>query len=295
MYEKLTTLLNLAINNDVTDIHFQLKNGNLFIQFRKNGDIYQYNNDLLDNKFFNYIQYQANLDVSNLTAPQSGSFEIEINDYLYAIRISIVHSLNISNCVLRILNKQLNLKINQLTYCKDDVIQLEKMILHKNGLILICGLTGSGKTTTLYTLLNHISYKKIFTLEDPVELYNENFVQLQINEKQNLTYESGIKQLLRHDPDVIVIGEIRDSIAAKMALTSALTGHLVISTIHSSNCYIAIKRMLDLGVNLSNLKDVLIGVSYQTIKDVDSHKKIGEYEILNGVLLNEYLNGIKNV
>lgn len=138
---------------------------------------------------------------------------------------------------------------------------------------MFSGPTGSGKTTTLYTLLNAVQNKKIFTLEDPVEVVNEKYVQIQINEKQHMSYADGIKQLMRHDPDIIMIGEIRDETAAKMAVRCALTGHLVVSTIHSFSCVSTILRMLDLGVEKYQLKDVLKGISSQRLFEKTNGEK----------------------
>jgi competence protein ComGA len=130
-------------------------------------------------------------------------------------------------------------------------------------------------------LLNAVQNKKIFTLEDPVEVVNEKYVQIQINEKQHMSYADGIKQLMRHDPDIIMIGEIRDETAAKMAVRCALTGHLVVSTIHSFSCVSTILRMLDLGVEKYQLKDVLKGISSQRLFEKANGEKTGIYEYMN--------------
>lgn len=141
----------------------------------------------------------------------------------------------------------------------------------------------------MYTLLNHVSHRKIFTLEDPIEIYNHRYVQLQINEKQNLDYQEGIRQLLRHDPDIIVIGEIRDEIAAQMAVRSALTGHLVVSTIHASSCISAIERMLELNVVQRQLQDVLMAITNQRLYTMKNRKgKTGAYEIMQRRQIHQY-------
>ena len=165
---------------------------------------------------------------------------------------------------------------------EEDTKQYLNNITHKtNGLFLFSGPTGSGKTTTVYTLLNETNGKKIFSLEDPVEVVNDKYVQIQINEKQHLSYAEGIKQLMRHDPDIIMIGEIRDELVAQMAVRCALTGHLVISTIHSFSCMSTILRMLDLGVDRYQLQDVLKGVSSQRLFSDRSDHTFGIYEIMN--------------
>ena len=126
----------------------------------------------------------------------------------------------------------------------------------------------------------HAANKKIFTLEDPIEIQNDSFVQLQINESQHLSYAEGIKQLMRHDPDLLMIGEIRDEEAAQMAVRCVLTGHLVLSSIHSTDCATAIIRMRDLGVKEYELKDVLYGISNQRLFEKEDGSRIGVYEIM---------------
>ena len=183
--------------------------------------------------------------------------------------------------VLRILNAHNKLNIEDLTYDFEIINYLKDIGLGRSGLYIFSGPTGSGKTTTLYTILNSIENKKIFTLEDPIEIYSNKYVQLQINEQQNLGYSQGIKQLMRHDPDIIMIGEIRDEIAANMAIRSALTGHLVLTSIHSGNCVMAINRLLELGVNKLQLFDVLKGISNQRLYSTISNSKTGVYEVMD--------------
>ena len=153
--------------------------------------------------------------------------------------------------------------------------------MHRNGLYVLSGPTGSGKTTTLYTILNEVSGKKIFTLEDPIEVLSEKYVQLAVNDRRHLSYADGIRQLMRHDPDIVMIGEIRDSIAAEMAVRCALTGHLVLTSIHSGSCVSAINRLIDLGVSEPQLSDILCGISNQRLYDTADNGKIGVYEIMD--------------
>lgn len=282
MEERLMECLCIAMKYHVTDIHFTVhENNELAVEMRVNGVMRKLTDKQYDIRFFRYLLYRANLDVSNLTKPQTGRFEIVLNEKKYALRFALMSSLYIKSAVLRILNNHPYLMIENLTTNQRQVEWMYSILQRRSGLFLFSGPTGSGKTTTLYTLLNTVKGKKIYSLEDPVELYSDKYVQLQINEKQNLGYAEGIKQLLRHDPDIIMIGEIRDQEAANMAVRCALTGHLVLSTIHASTCVNAIHRMEELGVDSLQLKDILYGVSSQRLYDTNTNEKIGVYECMD--------------
>ena len=155
------------------------------------------------------------------------------------------------------------------------------LVRRENGLILFSGKTGSGKTTTLYNLLKQVSYKKIYTIEDPIEVYDENFVQLQVNRTAGLNYEHYVQQVLRHDPDIIMIGEIRDEKAARIAVVAANTGHLVLSTIHASSASSIISRMSELGVREDHLYEVLLCLSNQKMVNNTDGGKTVIYELMD--------------
>jgi competence protein ComGA len=281
MEERLVHCLEVALRNHVTDIHFSLKeDGTVLIEMRVNGVIRQLKQQE-DERFFRYLQYRANLDVSNAMLPQTGRFEAEVDGRKLALRFALLSSYHVTSGVLRILNNHESLTISSLTCDPEAVKWMEQITSHRSGLILFVGPTGSGKTSSLYTILDATVGKKIYTLEDPVEVFSEKYVQIQINEKQQMGYAEGIRQLMRHDPDIIMIGEIRDQIAAQMAVRCALTGHLVLSSLHSSSCINAIERMLDLQVSRAQLQDVLCGISNQRLYDTADSRKIGVYEIMD--------------
>ena len=282
MEERLLECLRLALLHNVSDIHFNLINDNVTIEMRLSKRIRKLKPKKDDLKFFRYLQYKSNIDISNKLLPQTGRFETIVDKKLISLRFSIINSYRLTNGVLRILNAHNKLEINNLAVDENTIRFLNEIKNHGNGLFVFSGPTGSGKTTTLYTILNSIVNKKIFTLEDPIEVYSDKYVQLQINEKQNLNYAQGIKQLMRHDPDIIMIGEIRDEVAATMAIRSALTGHLVLTSIHAGNTEMAINRLLELGVNKYQLFDVLQGISNQRLyPKVNYEEKTGIYEIMN--------------
>ena len=285
MNERLLEILRIALAYRVSDIHFSLaENGGTVIEMRVDGKIRQLKSGEKDGRLFHYLMYRANLDVSSVFEPQTGSFEITVDGIRLSLRFAIMSAWQRTSGVLRILNSTSGITIDSLS--KDEtVLRWMKRILEmKNGLIIFSGPTGSGKTTALYTILDAVKERKIFTLEDPVEVIHENYVQLQVNEKQ-MGYAEGIRQLMRHDPDIIMIGEIRDSLAANMAVRSALTGHLVVTSLHSFSCVGAIGRMLELGVERAALRSVLRGVSNQRLFRDEQGKRTGIYECLdeNGI------------
>lgn len=293
MKERLEEWLKEALFRKASDIHFIKQDGKVIqMELRTMQGIEKVRTRPEDERLFHYLMYLSNLDVSRAYVPQSGSFEIQIGEQNLSCRFALIQSHHQQSAVLRILNQSHHFSIEELTPFQNNQRWMKKMIQMKSGFVLFSGLTGSGKTTTMYSLLHQIEGKKVFSLEDPIEVYQENMVQLQVS-KEQLSYEEGIKQLLRHDPDIILIGEIRDSIAAKMAYRCALTGHLVFSSIHSASSSLAISRMVDLGVSLNQLKEVLVGISYQELIEEDGHKQ-SVYEMMDEKELRYYFQNQKH-
>ncbi len=283
MEEKLCRILDIAMRNNVTDIHLSLnEDDSLCIEMRVNGTIRRTKPMGEDGNFFRYLMFLSNLDLSDAFQPQTGRFEFTVNGKQLALRFALVSSFHRTSGVLRILNNHGTLQTDTLATKKQAEEWIRKIPDHRYGLYVFSGPTGSGKTTTLYTMLNEVTGKKIYTLEDPIEIYSDKYVQIAVNEKAHFSYADGIKQLMRHDPDIVMIGEIRDETAASMAVRCALTGHLVVTSIHSSSCVGAIHRLMDLGVSTNDLKDVLNGISCQRLYDMrQKSAKIGVYEIMN--------------
>ena len=281
MEERLLAILRLALKYNATDIHFNMKFTDVEIFMRIDGIPKKVKAKIGDDKLIRYLQYLANLDIGNLTKPQTGQFEMEVDDTILSLRFAVVNTYNLTSAVLRILNSSLRIDADSLSGKKNQNEFFKELLRKENGLILFAGPTGSGKTTTLYTLLKSVKDEVIYTIEDPIEVYNDDFVQLQINEKIGFDYENDIKQIMRHDPDIIMIGEIRDDKAARMAVRAANTGHLVVSTIHASSAASAISRMTDLGVNESHLYEMLLCIVYQRmIIDRKSEKRV-IYEVMD--------------
>ena len=281
MEERLEQILHLALKHHVTDIHLNLIDGECQIEMRVNGVIRRIHSKKDDEKFFYYLMYRANLDLSSTMEPQTGRFEAQADGITLALRFALVSSYRVTSGVLRILNNHGQLTTDLLSSDPMQSKWLRSITSHRSGLYVFSGPTGSGKTTTLYTILNEVEGKKIFTLEDPVEVISEKYVQLSVNERRHLSFADGIKQLMRHDPDIVMIGEVRDSTAAEMAVRCALTGHLSLTSIHSSSCVNAINRLIDLGVSRLQLQDVLFGMSNQRLYDNPQGGKIGVYEIMD--------------
>ena len=289
MEARLNALLRLAINHQATDIHFTNWRGQVTIEMRIRDVIREVKTAPGGNKIVRYLQYLANLDVGNLLKPQTGQFEWYLDDRMLSLRFALIHNLHLENGVLRILDQQETITKTNLDFLNEKGRFFKDILNYRNGLYINSGPTGSGKTTTLYTLLHGVAKRKIFTIEDPVEIISESFIQIGINEAMGLGYDEAIKQVLRHDPDIIMIGEIRDELTAQMAIRAANTGHTVITSLHAGSCTLAIERMLELKVERGQLQNVLIGLSNQRLfPRLGSKEKIVIYETMDRRAIEEY-------
>ncbi len=282
MEERLIALLRLALKYNATDIHFMMRYQEVSIEMRIDGSCRKVKGKFEDYKLIRYLQYLANLDVGNILTPQTGQFEMEVDGNLLSLRFAVINKLNYTNGVLRILNSRLKITADQLS-SSDAQNRYFRSLLRKNcGLVIFSGPTGSGKTTTLYSLLAGVKKKKIYSIEDPIEVYQDNLIQLSVNETMGFDYAAGVQQILRHDPDIIMIGEIRDEKAAKIAVVAANTGHLVLTSIHASKASGVISRMNELGVNEDHLYENLLCISNQRLfTNRKTGKKLVLYEIMD--------------
>lgn len=279
MEKRLKEIIKQALMLKATDIHFTL-DSELLIECRVQKRFYLIATKPQDEQLFPYLQYRSDMDLSNFLQPQSGSFEMEVDEQVYSFRFALLHSFHQKSGVLRIMQFHEAISLDRLILKGSHRTLMKKWAKYEYGLILLGGPTGAGKTTTAYSILGHMEERKIYTLEDPIEIYFPKMVQIQINTSIGITYDEGIKQLLRHDPDVIFIGEIRDEQTAKMAIRCALTGHLVISTIHASSCKNMIHRLLDLGVSKIDLEDVLVGLANQRLFPLNQkERRVSLYEM----------------
>lgn len=264
------TILQTAMTLQVSDIHFQPTQQLIQVRFRKDGLLqtaYELHPHIWPNIVIR-IKILANLDISESRRPQSGHFNFEFNDQKFDFRVSTHPTLHGENIVIRILYRHKEiLSLEQLGFNPEAISFLQDIIKQPYGLILLCGPTGSGKTTTLYTLCSQMDAvtQNIMTLEEPVEYQFENIRQTEIQHQEIMGFAEGIRSILRQDPDIIFIGEIRDEETAKMSLRSAMTGHLVLSTIHSNDALRAPSRLFDLGVTPSLLSGQLLMIMSQRL------------------------------
>lgn len=293
MKEKLDQLLHIAQKSAVTDIHFILQDKQLRVTMRGKFGLQVEENMAFDATLFNYLKYISNLDLGNTTAPQSGNFQYTFQGIDLFFRFSLLSTLTIQTAVLRILNNHEPITLEKLSDQKKQYHSFINWTKTRSGLVVLSGPTGSGKTTTLHAILSRIAQEQrlhVISLEDPIEIYDDSYLQLQINERNHFTYEEGIKQLMRHDPDVIMIGEVRDSTSAKMLLRSALSGHLIFTTIHAKCCTEAIKRLQEFGLSNEDLATTLTAVCSQRLYTAKGKKgKVCVYEILEQDHLQMYL------
>ncbi len=270
MYDFFEKILYRAIKKNVTDIHFYLKD-NLKISMRRYGILSHY--DTFDkekgSKLLNFIKYKSYINLNYKLLPQTGQFTFIIDQQKYELRVSYLPSLEFESIVIRILNNHSRLTLDEITPLSQIRNYLYQLTKKRNGLFVVSGATGSGKSTTLYTLIDMFIKEgglNIISIEDPIEMRKEGCLQIELNEKIGINYHDTLKQILRHDPDIIMVGEIRDELTAQICLTCALTGHLVLTTIHSSNAYLTLKRLMNLSFSSTDLEDVLIGILCQRLR-----------------------------
>lgn len=276
------SLIIYSINKKASDIHIETTNDYLVIRIRVDGyleKIFSFTKEFYP-LLSSIIKLLSSLDISQKRKPQDGRFSRDINEKEFDFRVSIVPTISGESIVIRILdNTNVLNDINTLGFSKDHLEDINKVIKVNSGLVLVTGPTGSGKTTTLYSLLDQVNdnTKKIITIEDPVEYYIDNIQQINIHEEIGLSFSEILKNILRQDPDIIMIGEIRDKESLKIAVQAALTGHLVITTLHTNDSVSTISRLMDLGLEpyliASTLKAV---VSQRLVRKLCEHCKVEE-------------------
>jgi type IV pilus assembly protein PilB len=257
------TIVYNAMESRASDIHIESSDRDVRVKFRIDGALYA-KVDPIDLAYhqtlISRIKVMSELDIAERRIPQDGRFRVRYKGRTVDFRVSILPSAFGENCVIRILDKEQiseefkNLSLDVVGFDADDLKRFRLYIKEPYGMVLVTGPTGSGKTTTLYAALNEIrnDEDKIITIEDPVEYVLQGIMQIPVNEKKGLTFARGLRSILRHDPDKVMVGEIRDEETAQIAIQSALTGHLVFTTVHANNVIDVIGRFLNMGVEPYN-------------------------------------------
>ena len=266
----INALITEAIKENASDIHVEPFESRLSIRFRVDGVL----REVLEpprqiaSLLCSRIKVMAQLDIAEKRLPQDGRIALKVANRPVDIRVSTLPSGHGERVVMRLLDKQAGrLDLEQLGMGRDEQSRLETMIQKPHGIILVTGPTGSGKTTTLYAMLSVLNdaRRNILTVEDPVEYDLDGIGQTPVNTKVDMTFAKGLRAILRQDPDVVMVGEIRDSETAQIAVQASLTGHLVLSTLHTNSAVGAITRLQDMGVEPFLLSSTLLGVISQRL------------------------------
>ncbi len=266
----INAILGEAIAENASDIHIETFEKRLVIRFRVDGilrEVVQPKRELAA-LLVSRIKVMAKLDIAEKRIPQDGRISLRVGGRAVDIRVSTLPSANGERVVLRLLDKQAGrLTLRHLGMNEQDRRQLEQAVKKPHGIILVTGPTGSGKTTTLYAALTTLNdrTRNILTVEDPIEYHLEGIGQTQVNTKVDMTFARGLRAILRQDPDVVMVGEIRDQETADMAVQASLTGHLVLSTLHTNSAIGAVTRLVDMGVEPFLISSSLLGVLAQRL------------------------------
>ena len=257
-----------ALQRRTSDIHIETREHEVLVKYRIDGVLYPAM-EPIDKKFHSMvlsrIKIMSELDISEKRIPQDGRFKLKLKGRAIDFRVSIMPSVHGEDAVIRILDKESaneefkNLSLNILGWEEETLKRFRRFIKEPYGMVLVTGPTGSGKTTSLYAALSEIrsDEDKIITIEDPVEYQLEGITQIPVNERKGLTFARGLRSILRHDPDKVMVGEIRDEETAQIAVQSALTGHLVFTTVHANNVIDVLGRFLNMNVELYNFVSAL--------------------------------------
>jgi type IV pilus assembly protein PilB len=262
------TVIFTALERRASDIHIETRNSEVVVKYRIDG-VLQYAMQALDKEWhatiLSRIKVMSELDIAERRVPQDGRFRVKYKGRFVDFRVSIMPSVHGEDAVLRVLDKETlsekfrNLTLDVVGFDPAEATKFRRYIREPYGMVLVTGPTGSGKTTTLYAAINEIKNDedKIITIEDPVEYQVRGITQIPVNEKKGLTFARGLRSILRHDPDKIMVGEIRDMETAQIAINSALTGHLVFTTVHANNVTDVIGRFINMGVEPYNFVSAL--------------------------------------
>ena len=272
-----SSILYDALKQEASDIHLKSTPAGMHVKFRIDGVLVSISEVAgvdTAQRIVSRIKVMSDLDISERRVPQDGRFRVKARGGHVDFRVSIMPSIHGEDAVLRLLDRSAltghrdhMLQLSDLAMEPTSLAALRKLIAQPYGMILVTGPTGSGKTTTLYAAIDEINsgQENIITIEDPVEYQLPGVLQIPVNEKKGLTFARGLRSILRHDPDKIMVGEIRDEETAQIAVQAALTGHLVLTTVHANNVFDVVGRLLHMGVDPYSLSSALVGVWAQRL------------------------------
>ena len=279
----LNTVIENAVNNMASDIHIEPIDNELRVRFRVDGVMREILRTPISmaGPVVSRVKIMSDLNIAERRLPQDGRITYSILDRIIDLRVSVIPTMFGEKVVMRILDRaSVILEKEKLGLQGRDIDQFNELITKPYGIVLVTGPTGSGKTTTLYTMLNQLNSeeKNIITLEDPVEFNFKGISQIQVNPKAGLTFASGLRSILRQDPDIIMVGEMRDGETAEIAVRSALTGHLVLSTIHTNDAASAVTRLIDMKIEPFLISASLVGIISQRLVRTICPYCVEEYE-----------------
>ena len=264
------SIIEEAVNIGASDIHIEPNENNVVVRYRIDGDLHEKSTFSTD--FFpsisTRIKILADIDIAEKRIPQDGHISQMVGKDRYDFRVSTLPTIHGEKFVIRVLDKRIfSLSLKELNFSKTVNETIERILHHPHGIILLTGPTGSGKTTTLYSFLRELNKPtvNIVTIEDPVEFSMDGVNQIQVNNKADLTFATSLRSILRQDPDIIMVGEIRDEETAQIAIRAAITGHLVLSTLHTNEAPGAVTRLVDMGVPSYLVSDALVAVISQRL------------------------------
>jgi general secretion pathway protein E len=276
-----SSILYDALKQEASDIHLKSVPGGMTVKFRVDGVLVPVSEVAgadTAQRIISRIKVMSELDIAERRVPQDGRFRVRARGGQVDFRVSIMPSIHGEDAVLRLLDRSAltgshdhMLELADLAMDPVAVAALRKLVTQPYGMVLVTGPTGSGKTTTLYAAIDEINsgQENIITIEDPVEYQLPGVLQIPVNEKKGLTFARGLRSILRHDPDKIMVGEIRDEETAQIAVQAALTGHLVLTTVHANNAFDVVGRLLHMGVDAYSLASALVGVWAQRLLRVN--------------------------
>jgi len=291
MSENVIQLLNEIIEEgirlNVSDIHLEPREDFLRVRYRVDGLLQdgEVVHKSLQAQLTSRLKVLVNLDIAESRLPQDGRVNLKIEHRDFDFRISTIPTIHGEKAVLRILERRhALLHLKELGMSAEDHLNYRRLIAKRNGIILVTGPTGSGKTTTLYATLRELNCKEnnIVTIEDPVEYQLPGVNQIQVNYKTGLTFPRVLRSVLRQDPDIILVGEIRDIETARIAIQAALTGHLVLATLHTRDAASSLNRLVEMGIEPYLVKDTVIGAVAQRLVRVKPQGRRAIFEIMVG-------------